>query len=27
VVVANRWSEDIKDISSKVYSRDLFGSD
>ena len=27
VVVANRLSDDIQDVSSKVYTRDLFGSD
>jgi UDPglucose 6-dehydrogenase len=27
VVVANRLSSDIMDIESKVYTRDLFGSD
>jgi UDPglucose 6-dehydrogenase len=27
VVVANRLSDDIMDIESKVYTRDLFGSD
>jgi UDPglucose 6-dehydrogenase len=27
VVVANRLTDDIKDISGKVYTRDLFGSD
>lgn len=27
VVVANRLSQDIRDVSEKVYTRDLFGSD
>ncbi|MBD8793242.1 nucleotide sugar dehydrogenase [Pseudomonas syringae] len=27
VVVANRWEDEIRDISDKVYTRDLFGKD
>jgi UDPglucose 6-dehydrogenase len=27
VIVANRISDDIRDVSDKVYSRDLFGKD
>jgi len=27
VVIANRLSDDIKDIEEKVYTRDVFGSD
>ena len=27
VIVANRLSDDIKDVQSKVYTRDIFNSD
>jgi UDPglucose 6-dehydrogenase len=27
VIVANRISDDIRDVAGKVYSRDLFGKD
>ncbi len=27
IIVANRQSDEISDVSSKVYTRDLFGQD
>ncbi len=27
VIVANRTTDDIRDVAGKVYSRDLFGKD
>lgn len=27
IIVANRWEDEIRDVSAKVYTRDLFGKD
>jgi UDPglucose 6-dehydrogenase len=27
IIVANRITDDIRDVSDKIYSRDLFGKD